>query len=114
MSFSLFQRFGKNEIYAMIKANSRFLERNSLDANRIFEKIFQLPRFDEIQHIRHLISEYLLNLKSSLVSSGNATAMRRANSGRTFLANVVEKRENLAQLEILAKFLQKSDEEIVQ
>lgn len=111
--FTIFSRYYEDAPRAYFHANSRFLERNRDEAKEIFSKILESARFDEIHQIRNIFSEKILGLKSALTSSGNATAMLRASSGHTFFAQISERLSGIKSLEILKKFIEKSDAEII-
>lgn len=71
-------------------------------------------QFHEIEHIRQYFWENLLTMKSSLTSSGHATAMARASSGHTLASHIAEKTGGIASMEFLQKFLKKSDAEMTE
>lgn len=118
MSFSsawaMFSRYGEEKIRGFFTIGSRFLPRNKEKSLEIFDQIIEQTRFDETEHIRNLFDEKLLSLKTALTSSGNATAMRRASSGHTLAAHVIEQTSGVATLDFLKNFLKKSDAEMTE
>lgn len=111
-NFKIFNTYDNSGLRAQFAASARYLERNRDDAKKLFSEIISSPRFDEAEQIDTILSERLLGLKSSLTSSGNATAMLRASSGHTLLASLSEKMSGISSLETLKNFQEMDKKEM--
>lgn len=97
---------------AYFTVNYRFLMRNMNDANTLVQNILTGARFDEMERIRNIFHEKRLTLKSSLTEAGHKTAMMRAGSGNTILAQISEELEGIASIATLDTLIHMSDAEL--
>lgn len=111
-SLHLIDHAQTNEILPFLEIGSRFLAKNTETSLKNLDSLIHTARFDEIDQIRMILDERILNIKAELVSNGHRTAMQRAGSKNTLKAALAEELGGITFWQNLKNFVKKSDTEI--
>lgn len=97
---------------SFFRVNMRCLAGRIDGASDLLRMIAGETTFTEVAHIRDILSERLLSMKSVFTNNGHQIAMLRASSGNTLQATLSEMTGGIESMYHLRRFLEHSDTDI--
>lgn len=104
--------YGTDTNRAFFRVQMRCLSGRINEASDLLRLIADETVFTEVEHIRDMISERLLSMKSAFTNNGHQVAMLRASSGNTLQASLAEITGGIESMYHLRRFAERSDADI--